>query len=174
MTENTVTITSIEPQLLSKEAISLPPKERLMLLLKAKRYPIVKRKTSTKGQIEEMIDFYNFCSFMLGRYFPNEQATNNFLLLNFLISKGDSNAPATNKLAEAFRLLSCYEEWENKITTIQMLFHEYQFAFPDIYQLYNLDELANENVSDIIRNSKELISYDTSYTDKILKRWGLS
>ena len=99
MTENAVTITSIEQQLLSKEAISLPPKERLALLLKAKRYPIVRKKSSAKCQIEEMIDFYNFCSFMLIQYFPNEQSTNNFLLLNFFISKEDANALTTNKLA---------------------------------------------------------------------------
>ena len=49
MTESIVTITSIEQQLLSKEAISLPPKERLALLLKSKRYPIVRKKTSAKG-----------------------------------------------------------------------------------------------------------------------------
>ena len=174
MSESAVTITSIEQQLLSKEAISLPPKERLALLLKAKRYPIVRKKSSAKGQIEEMINFYNFCCFMLGKYFPNEQATNNFLSLNFLISKEDANALATNKLAEAFRLLGSYEKLENKITAIQMLFYQYQSAFPDIYQLYNLDDLANESVSDIVQYSKELISYDPSYTERLLERWGLS
>ena len=174
MTEDIVTTTSIEQQLLSKEAISLPPKQRLDLLLKAKRYPIVRKKTSAKGQIEEMIDFYNFCCFMLGQYFPNEQATNNFLLLNFLISKEDSNTPATDKLAEAFRLLSSYEDLENKITAIQTLFHQYQSAFPDIYQLYNLGDLANEKVSDIIQDSKELIGYDSSYAERLKERWELS
>ena len=163
----------MEQQLLSKEAISLPPKERLCLLLKAKSYPIVRKRTSAKGQIEEMIHFYNFCCFMLGQYFPNEQATNNFLLLNFLISKEDSNTPVTDKLAEAFRLLSSYEDLENNITAIQMLFHQYQSAFPDIYQLYNLDDLANEKVSDIIQNSKELISHEPSYTERLLERWEL-
>lgn len=174
MTENIVTTTSMEQQLLSKEAISLPPKERLALLLKAKRYPIVRKKTLAKGQIEEMIGFYNFCCFMLGQYFPNEQATNNFLLINFLISKEDSNAPVTNKLAEAFRLLSSYEDLENKISAIQMLFHQYQSAFPDIYQLYNLDDLANEKVSDIIQTSKELIDYEPSYVERLMERWELS
>ena len=174
MTENAVTITSTEQQLLSKEAISLPPKERLALLLKANRYPIVRKKTSAKGQIEEMIDFYNFCCFMLGQYFPNEQATNNFLLLNFLISKEDSNTPVTDKLAEAFRMLSSYEDLENKITAIQMLFHQYQSTFPDIYQLYNLDDLVNEKMSDIIQTSKELIGYDSSYAERLMERWELS
>lgn len=174
MTENAVTITSVEQQLLSKEAISLPPKKRLALLLKAKRYPIVRKKTSAVGQIEEMIDFYNFCCFMLGLYFQNEQATNNFLFLNFLISKGDSNAPITIELEKSFRLLCNYEDLENKITALQMLFHQYQSAFPDIYQLYNLDDLVNEKVSDIIQNSRSLVSYDLSYIEKLLERWGLS
>ncbi len=174
MTENTIITTSMEQQLLSKEAISLPPKERLCLLIKAKSYPIVRKSTSAKGQIEEMIDFYSFCCFMLGQYFPNEQATNNFLLLNFLISKEDSNTPITNKLAEAFRLLSSYEDLENKITAIQMLFFQYQSAFPDIYQLYNLDDLANEKVSDIIQDAKELIDYEPSYIERLMERWGLS
>lgn len=174
MTENAITMTSIEQQLLSKEAISLPPKERLVLLLKAKRYPIVKKRTSAKGQIEEMIDFYNFCCIMLGQYFPNEQATNNFLLLNFLVSKEDSKAPATNKLAEAFRLLNASEKLENKISAIQMLFYQYQSAFPDIYQDYNLDDLVNEKMSDIIQNVKKLISYDSSYIERLMERWGLS
>ena len=164
----------MEQQLLSKEAISLPPKERLGLLLKVKRYPIVRKKTSAKGQIEEMIDFYNFCCFMLAQYFPNEQATNNFLLLNFLISKEASNASVTNKLAEAFKLLNGYEELEDKINAIQMLFHQYQSTFPDIYQLYNLDDLANEKVSDIIQDAKELIDYDPSYVERLMERWELS
>ena len=164
----------MEQQLLSKEAISLPPKERLCLLLKAKSYPIVRKRTSAKGQIEEMIDFYRFCCFMLGQYFPNEQATNNFLLLNFLISKEDSNTPITDKLAEAFRLLSSYDDLENKITAIQMLFFQYQSAFPDIYQLYNLDDLANEKVSDIIQDAKELIGYEPSYIERLMERWELS
>ncbi len=174
MTDNTIITTSMEQQLLSKEAISLPPKERLCLLLKAKSYPIVRKRTSAKGQIEEMIDFYRFCCFMLGQYFPNEQATNNFLLLNFLISKEDSNTPITDKLAEAFRLLSSYDDLENKITAIQMLFFQYQSAFPDIYQLYNLDDLANEKVSDIIQDAKELIGYEPSYIERLMERWELS
>lgn len=174
MTENIVTITSIEQQLLSKQTISLPPKERLALLLKAKWYPITRKKTSAKRQIEEMIDFYNFCCFLLGQYFPNEQATNNFFLLNFLISKEDSNTPVTDKLAEAFRLLSSYEDLENKITAIQTLFHQYQLAFPDIYQLYNLDDLANKKISDMIQDSKELIGYDSSYAERLMERWELS
>lgn len=174
MTENSVIITSTEQQLFSKKAISLPPKKRLALLLKAKRYPIVTKRTSAKRQIEEMIDFYNFCCLMLAQYFPNEQATNNFLSLNFLASKIASNAPVTQKLAKAFELLNEYEELENKISAIQMLFHQYQSAFPDIYQLYNSDDFVNEKVSDIVRNSKELISDDSSYTEILLKRWGLA
>ena len=172
MTKKAVTITS--QQLFSKNAISLPPKERLSLLVKAERYPIVRKRTSAKGQIEEMIDFYKFCCIMLVQYFPNEQATNNFLLLNFLVSKEVSDVPVTNKLAEAFRLINSYEELENKISAIQMLFHQYQSAFPDIYQAYNLDDLVKEKISDIIQNSKELISYDSSYTERLMKRWGIS
>lgn len=174
MAENAVTITSIEQQLLSKEAICLPPKERLGLLLKVKRYPIVRKKTSAKAQIEEMIDFYHFCCFLLSQYFPDEQAINNFLLLNVLVSKKDLNTLATNKLAEAFRLLNGYEELENKITATQMLFHQYQSTFPDLYELYNLDDLVDEKMSDIIQNSKERIRYDPSYTERMLERWGLS
>ncbi len=59
-------------QLLSKEAINLPPKEQLNLLLKANKYPLVRKRTSATKQIKEMIDFYNLCCLMLAQYFPNE------------------------------------------------------------------------------------------------------
>lgn len=95
-------------------------------------------------------------------------------MLNFLISKEESHIPITDKLAEVFRLLNSYEELENKISAIQMLFYEYQCTFPDIYQLYNLDDLVNETVSDMIQSSKELISHDSSYIERLTQRWGLS
>jgi len=174
MTALKTTTASIEQQLLSKEAISLPSKERLDLLLKTKRYPIVRKRTSAKRQIEEMIDFYNLCSFMLAQYFPDEQSKSNFILLNFIISRDDSDTLVPDKLVEAFRVLNSYEELENKISAIQMLFHQYQSVFPDIYQLYNLDNLANEKMSDIIKGLKELTIDNSSYIEKLMKRWELS
>lgn len=174
MTENRVTTALIEQQLLSKPAINLPPKERLGLLLKAKRYPIVRKKTSAKSQIEEMIDFYNLCCLMLTRYFPNEQSMNNFVLLNLITTRNNAETIVADKLAEAFKLLSDYEELENTITAIQILFHQYQEVFPDIYQSYNLENLANEQIGNIIENSRKLLISDPSYSEKLMDRWGLS
>lgn len=174
MTEGNVTTISVEQQLLSKEAIKLPPKERLNLLLKAKRYPIVKKRTSAEGQIKEMIDFYNLLCLMLAQYFPNEQAENNFFLLSIIASQGDAQEVVNGKLAKAFRLLHGYEELENRITAIQWLFHQYEEVFPDIYQHYNLEDIAFEQISDIVENSRQLLTHDTDCVEKLLERWELS
>ena len=69
MTQKQLETSKVEHQLLSKEAIKLPPKQRLELLLKAETYPIVKKRTSAEGQIREMIDFYNLCCLMLAKHF---------------------------------------------------------------------------------------------------------
>ena len=166
--KNTITATE-EQQLLSKEAIHLPPKERLYLLLKAKTYPIARKQTSAEGQVKEMLDFYNLCSLMLAQYFPNEQAEDNFLLLNLFTSK-EALLPTSDKLAEAFRMLTSYEELENRITAIQMLFYQYSEIFPDIFYSYNLEDIITEQISDIIENSP---SDNPSYIKKLMERWGI-
>lgn len=163
---------SEEQQLLSKEATNLPPKERFNLLLKAKKYPLVRKKTAATKQIEEMIDFYNLCCLMLAQYFPNEQAENNFLLLNFLASQ-ETNEIVTGQLVEAFKLLHGYEELERRITAIQNLFFEYQETFPDLYQLYNLEDIVYEKISDIVETTKQLLCTDKTYAKKLLERWGI-
>ena len=106
-----------EQQLLSREALKLPPRERLELLLIAKKYPIVKMRTSVRAEIEEMIDFYNLCCFMLIHLLPNEKAENNFLLLNILASHENTQIVLIEKMATAFKLLSGYEELERRIMT---------------------------------------------------------
>lgn len=174
MTESNLTTISVEQQLLSKEAIKLPPKERLILLLNAKGYPIVKKRTSAEGQIKEMIDFYNLCCLMLAQYFPNEQADNNFLLLNIIDSQRNSQEVVNGKLAKAFRLLHGYEELENRITAIQGLFYQYEKTFPDIYQRYNLEDIAFQPISDIVENFRQLLTHDTNCVEKLLERWELS
>lgn len=165
---------SVEQQLFSKEAISLSPKERLALLLKVEKYPIVRKKTSAEKQIEEMIDLYNICCIMLAKYFPNKQAKDNFFLLNLIIFKGETKTIVDDKLVKAFKVLNNYEELENKIISIQRLFNEYRETFPDIFELYNLQDFATEKISDIIENSQELLSSDLPYIKKLLERWGLN
>lgn len=67
--ESQLIATRPEEQLLSKQAIQLPPKERLRLLLSTTRYPIVRKRTSAEAQIKEMLDFYYLCSIILVEYF---------------------------------------------------------------------------------------------------------
>lgn len=163
----------VEHQLLSKEALKLSPRRRLELLLKAENYPIVRKKTSAQGQITEMIDFYDLCCLMLAQYFPNEQAENNFLMLNFIISQEDTQSIITQRFSEAFTLLKGYEEIENRITAIQMLFYQYQYYFPELYSYYNLEDIAKKHISDIIQETKELIIDNPQFIEKILNRWEL-
>lgn len=160
-------------ELLSKKAIMLPPRQRLELLLKAKNYPIVRKKTSAKGQIKEMIDFYNLCCVMLAQYFPSEEAEDNFLMLSFIASKEDTQSIITEKLAKAFKILRGYEELESKVTAIQKLFYQYQYSFPELYESHNLEELATERISDVIRDTKKLMNDEPQFVDEILKRWDL-
>lgn len=173
MNEKQLSRPTAEQQLLSKEAIKLPPRQRLELLLKAKSYPIVRKRTSAEGQIKEMIDFYNLCCVMLAQYFPNEEAEDNFLMLTFVASQEDTQSIVTEKLAKAFKMLGDYEELESKVTAIQMLFYQYHDSFPEFYESHNLEDIATERISDIIRDTRELMNDDPQFIEEILKRWEL-
>lgn len=162
-----------EQQLLSKEAIKLPPKQRLELLLKAEKYPIVRKRTSAERQIKEMIDFYNFCCLMLAQYFPNERAENNFIALNFMTAQEGTKAICTEELTKAFNMLGRYEELEKRVEAIRSLFQQYQYAFPDLYEAYNLEDIVTERISDVIYENKQLMKEDPQLAEEILGRWKL-
>ena len=163
---------SIEQQLLSKAAIKLPPKERLSLLLRAKRYPIVTKKSATERQIREMIDFYNLCCLMLKNFVTNEHAANNFFALNFLVAQ-ENHEVVNEELLKDFKLLEGYEELERRITSIQSLFYQYHSSFPDVYQKYNLEQFAFEKITDILENPRQML-IDSISIKKLLNRWELS
>lgn len=173
MKRSTMQTTSVDTQLLSKSAINLPPKERLELLLKCKRYPIVKKRTSAEKQLKEMIDFYNLCTIMLAKYFPTEQAENNFMLLSIFALQEERPSITDEKLSKAFSLLESYEELENRITSIQSLFYQYHESFPDLYESYNLESFLKESFHDIIESGKYLLNEDISSVKNLLERWGI-
>ncbi len=165
-------------QLLSKEALRLPPRQRLDLLINAEIYPIVTRGTSAEAQIKEMIDFYNLCCLMLVQYLPNEEAEHNCLMLSIMASHLESSPISTDKLAtgklsEALKLLDDYEKWDNKITKIQHLFFEFENLYPDLYDSYNLEDIATADFMDIIHNTRWLVANKPQLVDKVLRRWGL-
>lgn len=173
MNEKQLSNPKAEYELLSKEVIKLPPIQRLVLLLKAKRYPIVKKRTSAEGQIREMIAFYELCCLMLAQFFQNEQAENNFLLLSFIDSQENIKLVANVKFAEALRLLRNYEEMEEKVTAIQNLFYRYRYFYPELYESYNLESRAIERISDVIQSNKRLMKDNPQLVEKILNRWEL-
>ena len=162
-----------EHQLFSKEAIKLPPRQRLDLLLKAKRYPIVRKRTSAVSQLKEMIDFYHLCCLMLAQYFPTQKAENNFFTLSLIASLENPRSIISEKLEEAFRLLEGYEELEAKITSIQMLFYQYHHSFPELYEAYNLETIATQHISDILQEAKQITSNAPQLIEKTLERWEL-
>lgn len=166
-------ITSEEQQLFSKQTIHLPTVERLELLLKAKRYPIVRKKTSAEKQIKEMLDLYNLYCLMLVQFFPNEVAEEQCLLLTLVETQEIPQTAVTDELSKAFRLLAGYEELERKITAIQMLFDKYREFFPDIYEQYNLEEITVARISDIIRNSRRLCQTNPLWIKEVMTRWEL-
>lgn len=173
MNQKKLSTSKAEHKLLSKEAIKLPPKQRLELLLKAEKYPIVKKKNSAKRQIQEMIEFYNLCCLMLTQYFPNPQAENNFFLLSHIASEENIQSILTVKFVEAFKLLRGYEELESKVTAIQVLFSQYQYSFPDLYESHNLESIATERISDVIQEGKQLMNDNPQFVEEILNRWEL-
>lgn len=123
MTKNESQLIAARPeeQLLSKQAIQLPPQERLQLLLSSKNYPMVKRRTSAEAQIKEMIDFYNLCCLRLVHYFPNKEAEANYIALavaEIVVGQQTTNLPISEKMSEAFNLVRDYEDFERKITAI--------------------------------------------------------
>ena len=173
MADTNLSSIKAEQQLLSMEALKLPPRERLELLLKAKKYPIVKKRTSARAQIEEMIGFYNLCCLMLIHLLPNKKAENNFFLLNILASHENTQIVLTEKMATAFKLLNGYEELERRITAIQMLFYQYQQYFPDVYELYNLEDIAMKKISDILQDTRQLMSDNPSNFEELMRHWEL-
>ena len=172
MKENQLSYQKSEQQLLSKESIKLSPRQRLELLLKTQRYPVVKKRSSAKAQLSEMIDFFNLCCIMLAQFFPNYEAEKNFLMLSIIESQKNKSI-ITERLAEAFKLLKGYEELENRVTAIQMLFYQYQYSFPELYSSYNLEDITTKRISDVIHETKQLITNDTQFIESILNRWGL-
>lgn len=173
MNGSRVSTVSADQQLLSKQAINLPPKERLRLLLEANKYPIVRKRTSAEAQIKEMLDFYTICGIMLTKYFPNEQATNNFIILSLADSLKDEQTIITEELEKAFKMLYSYETLERKVIAIQSLFFQYEEAFPDMYELYNLGDFATEPIEDIIENSRMLLDEKPEFLKNLIERWEL-
>ncbi len=168
---NQLLMSKAEQQLFSKEAINLPPRKRLELLFKTEKYPIIIKKTSAEVQIREMIDFYNLCCVMLVQYFQNEEAENNFIMLNFITSQENNKSIITGEYAKKLKILGGYEKFESKIADIQMLFCQYRYSFPDLYESYNLEDIATEHISDVIKQTKQLINDYPQFVEKILKRW---
>lgn len=173
MSKHQLTDLNVEKQLLSRESTKLPPRQRLELLMKAKKYPIVKKKTAAERQITEMINFYDLCCLMLAQYFPNESAKNNFIMLNYIRALKSPSSILPDKLAEAFKLLDGYEDLEKRVTAIQDLFCQYQYSFPDLYEYHCLYNIATTQISDIIQETNQLILDDPHLIEENLKCWDL-
>ena len=165
--------TAEEQQLLSKEAINLPPRQRLELLLNAKSYPVARKRTSAKRHLIEMIEFYELLCLMLAQYFPNEKAEDTFFMLSIIASQKDTQSILTEEFAKAFNLLRNYEELERKVTAMQWMFYQYSVLYPELYSSYNLEDREKERISDIIQYMRECMSDEPQYIEKILKRWDL-
>ena len=165
---STKQIVIVEQQLLSKQAIQLPARERLALLLQANRYPIVRKGTSAERQIKEMINLYNLYCLMLIRYFPSEEAEEKYILLNWISTLNINNA----KLKNALQMVKSYEEVERRITQIQLLFNEYRESFPEIYEKYNLEDIVTKRITDIIKDSRELCK-DPVWVQGVMNVWDI-
>lgn len=174
--ESQLVATRPEERLLSKKAIALPPKERLSLLISANYYPIVITNISAEVQIREMLDFYNLCLLMLIKFFQDEDAESNYLLLKTLDmteQQSANNLPASKRWLEAFKLLKTYEEFERKIKAIKELFCKYSEVFPEIYEKYKLGEIVSGEISDMLEGAKYMLKNCTSAEARILERWDL-
>lgn len=165
-----------EEQLLSKQAIALPPKERLQLLLSASYYPVVKKGTSAEAQIKEMISLYHFCALMLTKFFPDEEAEANYIALALIDStqgQFGTNQLMPGRLSKAFELVKNYEEFERKITAIRNLFWQYSKDFPDLFEKYNLEDLATENIYDMLEGARYMLENHHPEAEKLMDHWGV-
>lgn len=156
----------------SKEAINLPPRQRLELLLRANSYPIVKKRTSAEGQLKAMLDFYDFCCIVLAQFFQDKNAERNFIMLNFFETQEEFKSMISGEVVSAFEIMRNYEKIESKVCALQGLFYQYQYIFPELYYSYNLEEIATRHISDIIRDTKEWMK-DKNLVNEVFKRWGL-
>lgn len=173
--ESQLTLSNPEQQLLSKEAIHLAPKERLMLLSNARYYPIVKKRTSAEKQIEEMLDLYELFSLMLVHYFPTDKAVDNYVVLSLLesIMSEDSQTIISKSVSEAFDKVKSYEELEKRIVAIRNLFYQYFETFPDLYEKYNLERFAYEKIPDMLENARYALKNNPDWVEEIRNRWGI-
>lgn len=172
MKEELITKTD-ERYLLSKEAISAPPKERLALLLNARRYPMVSKRTSVERQIEEMKDLLDLFSFWLTKFIPDECAEYNCMMLSLMQADETTSSTATGQLAEAFKMLKDYEELERKIDAIKNLLFEYSDRFPDMYYDTELEELATKSLPDMVDEARYKLQNHPSWEQELKKRWGI-
>ena len=125
-------------------------------------------------QIEEMKALYDLCSIILARYFPAENADDNFITLNFLSSVQYPMRIFINKdLARVFSILGEYEKWEERITAIQQLFFEYKKIYPKLYEEYNLEELATEKISTILWSTRDTLAENPEFLFEVMERWKL-
>lgn len=175
--ESQLIATRPEDQLLSKQAIQLPPNERLQLLLKAKYYPVVKKRTSAEAQIKEMISFHNLCALMLTKFFPDEEAEKNYIalaLIDSVQSQFEENQLITERLSKAFELVKTYEEFERKITAIRNLFWQYSKDFPELFEKYNLEDIASERIHDMLEGARYMIENQSPKVEKLMDHWGIA
>lgn len=144
----------VEEYLQTKKAIQLPQDERLKLLVTARYYPLSGKRTSAYAQIKEMIDLYDFYSYMLG--IPDDKCQNDIIL---------------QAISRAIQETGGLEE---KICAIKDFFYRCSQSFPDFYDKFGLEDLMLERVTDIEEASSELFYEIPEWTEKIKKRWNLS
>ena len=135
-----------EIDILSKEALSLPKRERIKLLLSAKSIPIVTKRTAIEKQIKEVIELHDFVNMLFVAMYPDENSDAEYLdnIINSFID--DICDTSTN-------IMQSYESFDNINDKISNFAYDVFQKYPDEYEDFDLDEIF------VFKNVQEKIDF---------------
>ena len=124
-----------EIDIFSKEALALPKRERIKLLLSAKSIPVTTKGTAIDKQIKEIINLHDFVNMIYVRIFPTEERDAEYL--NFAFAKSfikELEIPQIN-------LMEVYETFDLINAKLENFAYEVLMKYPNKYDEYDLDEI---------------------------------
>ena len=132
-----------EINILSKEALALPKRERIKILLSAKTIPVTTKGMAIDKQIREIINLHDFINMVYVRVFPTEERDAEYVNLAFAKRFINSlSLPGIN-------LMEVYESFDLINEKIENFAYDVLMKYPDKYDEYDLDEIFSSRYKKI-------------------------
>lgn len=126
---------STEINIFSKEALSLPKKERIKLILSLSKIPVVTKRTAIEKQVREIISLHDFVNMLFVKIFPTEERDAEYI--NFAFARSfldDLSLPELNSM-------EIYESFDRMNEKISNYAYDVFQKYPDVYDEFDLDEI---------------------------------